>query len=337
MRTSVAEPAGAIDDSLGRAAEVLAASRSVAIACHVNPDADALGSMLGLSNFLRERGVRTVCSFGNEPLQLPRWASLLPGVDAVVEPKAFPPAPEVFVTCDTAALDRLGVLAKVVAKAGEVIWLDHHVSNEGLGTIPVIDAAASSTAEVVYRLLRRIGGEISAASAACLYAGLVTDTGRFQYGATRPETLRVAADLRERPFDHVTLAQALYEDNSARYLRMLSTALGRLSLEQECDLVWTYLTQADLADAGVEPSEADDLIDVIRTAREVDVAAVVKQQRDGRFKVSVRSRGGHDVARVAAAFGGGGHRLAAGYTSAHGLAETVERLRAALDGASSEP
>ncbi|MGZ4155346.1 MAG: DHH family phosphoesterase, partial [Actinomycetota bacterium] len=92
----------------------------------------------------------------------------------------------------------------------------------------------------------------------------------------------------------------------------------------------------DLADAGVAPSETDDLIDVLRTAREVDVAVVIKQQRDGRFKVSMRSRGGHDVAAVAASFGGGGHRLAAGYTSKGGLAETVERLRVALADASAD-
>ncbi|MGZ4108944.1 MAG: DHH family phosphoesterase [Actinomycetota bacterium] len=332
----MAEAAEPVTNVLDRAAEVLASAPRVALACHVNPDADALGSMLGLSNFLRERGVETVCSFGNEPLDVPRWAALLPGTDALVEAKNFPAAPDVFVTCDTASLDRLGALARVVGKAREVIWIDHHISNEGLGTIPVIDPTASSTAEVVYRLLRGIGGEISAASAICLYAGLVTDTGRFQYGATRPETLRIAADLRERSFDHVALAQALYEDGSTRYLRLLSTALGRISLEEDRDLIWTYLTQADLADAGVAPSETDDLIDVLRTAREVDVAVVIKQQRDGRFKVSMRSRGGHDVAAVAASFGGGGHRLAAGYTSKGGLAETVERLRVALADASAD-
>jgi bifunctional oligoribonuclease and PAP phosphatase NrnA len=331
---AVEVPTGRLDPAaaLERAAEVLTSATSVALACHVNPDADALGSMLGLSTFLRERGVRTVCSFGNEPLELPRWASLLPGVDAIVPARDFPAAPEVFVTCDTASVDRLGALARVVGKAREVIWIDHHISNEGLGTIPVIDATASSTAEVVYRLLRRIGGDISSATAMCLYAGLVTDTGRFQYASTRPETLRVAAELREHAFDHVALAQALYEDNSARYLDMLATALARVALEEDHDLLWTYLTQADLAEAGVEPSEADDLIDLIRTAREVDVAAVVKQQRDGRFKVSMRSRGGHDVAAVAQTFGGGGHRLAAGYTSRHGLAETLDHLRAALRG-----
>ena len=96
--------------------------------------------------------------------------------------------------------------------------------------------------------------------------------------------------------------------------------------------MWTYLTQGDLAEAGVGPGDTDDLIDVLRTAREADVAAILKQQRDGRFKVSVRSRGGHDLAVAAAAFGGGGHRLAAGYTSEHGPAGTIERLVQVLRG-----
>jgi phosphoesterase RecJ-like protein len=234
------------------------------------------------------------------------------------------------VTCDTASLDRLASLAPAARGARELIWIDHHVSNDGLGTIALVDPKASSTCELVYRLAKAIGGELPTETAVCLYAGLVTDTGRFQYSLTSPQTLRIAAELREHPFDHAGLAQALYEDNSTAYLRVLAVALARIAVEPDADLLWTYLTQADLAEAGVGPAETDDLIDVIRTSREVDVAAVVKQQRDGRFKVSMRSRGGHDLAAVASGFGGGGHRLAAGYTSQHGLADTVERLKAAL-------
>jgi phosphoesterase RecJ-like protein len=315
-----------------QAAEALVEAGSVALACHVNPDADALGSMLGLSNHLRERGIATVCSFPNDPFTHPRWLELLPGVDALVEPKAFPRDPPIMVTCDVASMDRLAMLGGPAVRAGTLIWIDHHVSNEGLGTIPLIDPSASSTAEMVYRLVRTMGGELSDDTAACLYAGVVTDTGRFQYRAVRPDVLRLAAELRERDFDHARLVQALYEDNGAPYLRLMGTALQRLTLEPEADLVWSYLTQADLATAGVEPGEADDLIDAIRTAREADVAAVIKQQRDGRFKVSMRSRGGHDVSAVAQLFGGGGHRLAAGYSSRHGLAGTVERMKAALRG-----
>jgi bifunctional oligoribonuclease and PAP phosphatase NrnA len=320
---------------LDRAAQALAGASEVALACHVNPDADALGSMLGLAAFLRERGARTICSFGNEPLDPPAWADLLAGTSELVPARDFPKRPALMVTLDCASLDRLGPLAGPAAHAAELVWIDHHISNDGLGTIPVIDPKASSTAEMVARLIARLGGNMSAATAKCLYAGLVTDTGRFQYQATTPGTLRLAAELREHDFDHTGLVQALYEDNRFAYVRLLGTALARVTLDEDAQLAWTYLTQSDLAGAGVSAAETDDLIDIVRTAREADVAAVLKQQQDGRFKVSLRSRGGHDVAAIASAFGGGGHRLAAGYTARHGLAGSVEEMREALRGESS--
>jgi len=325
------------EPDFARAAQVLLGATEVAMTCHVNPDADALGSMLGLSEHLEDRGIRTVVSFPNEPLDPPRWVALLPGSDRLIPPKDFPKEPSIMVTCDCAAFDRLGMLGPVSTRARELIWIDHHRSNDGLGTIRLVDPAASSTCEMVFRLIEAMGGGMSDATAACLYAGLVTDTGRFQYEATTAETLRVAAALREHPFDHTRLAQALYEDNRIEYIRLVGTALDRMAYEPSADLIWTYLTQADLLGAGVRAAETDDLIDAIRTAREVDVAAVVKQQRDGRFKVSVRSRGAHDLSAVAQTFGGGGHRLAAGYTSQHGPAGTVDRLVRALRGEPVEP
>lgn len=321
-------------ESLQRAADILSDADEVALACHMNPDADALGSMLGLSNHLRGRGAVTVCSYGNEPLDLPRWATLLPGTDHVIPPSTFPAEPAVMVTCDCASFDRLGVLGASASRAGELIWIDHHRSNDGYGTVRLVDPDASSTCELVFRLIETMGGGFDRDVAVCLYAGLVTDTGRFQYQATTPETLRVAAQLREHEFDHAALVRAMYEDNDPSFLRLLGTALGRMTEVPEASMVWTYITQADLAEAGVGPGDTDDVIDVIRSARDVDVAAVLKQQRDGRFKVSVRSRGGHDLSVVASSFGGGGHRLAAGYTSEHGPEGTIERLVEALRPAS---
>jgi bifunctional oligoribonuclease and PAP phosphatase NrnA len=321
-------------EALRRAAEILSDADEVALACHMNPDADALGSMLGLSNYLRGRGTVTVCSYGNEPMDLPRWARLLPGTDHLGPPSAFPAEPTVMVTCDCASFDRLGVLGASAVRAGELIWIDHHRSNDGYGTVRLVDPDASSTCELVFRLIETMGGDFDRDVAVCLYAGLVTDTGRFQYQATTPETLRVAARLREHDFDHAALVRAMYEDNDPSFLRLLGTALGRMTEVPEASVVWTYITQADLAEAGVAPGDTDDVIDVIRSARDVDVAAVLKQQRDGRFKVSVRSRGGHDLSVVASSFGGGGHRLAAGYTSEHGPEGTIERLVEALRQAS---
>ena len=312
-------------DQLARAAEALSEAPTIALACHVNPDADALGSMLGLSNHLRGLAKQTVCSFPNDPFEPPRWASMLPGTDALVPPSAFPKDPAVMVTCDVASLDRLASLGGPAVRATTLIWIDHHATNEGLGTIPIIDPSASSTCELVYRLVKVLRGEIRVETAMPLYAGLVTDTGRFQYESVGPDTLRLAAELREFPFDHARLVQALYEDHGIAYLQLLGVVLERVRVDPEADLVWTYLTRADL-----EPGDADDLIDLVRTAREADVAAILKQQRDGRFKVSLRSRGGHDVAAAAARFGGGGHRLAAGFTSSKGLVGTIESLKEAL-------
>jgi phosphoesterase RecJ-like protein len=238
----------------------------------------------------------------------------------------LPKKPKVLVTLDAADLARLDGLIHLVEKAETSIVVDHHRTNPGFGTINLIDPDASSTAEVVYRLIQRMGDEPDADVAACLYAGLITDTGRFQYESASPDVLRIGADLRERAFDHARLAQALYADGSVAYLRLLAVVLGRVQHVPEANLVWTYATRKDLDDAKVPIQETDDLIDVIRMARDADVAAVLKEQKAGGFKVSMRSRGDTNVAEIAEAFGGGGHRLAAGYSVKGPLEETSRAL-----------
>jgi phosphoesterase RecJ-like protein len=326
-RTSMTE---AWEAAVDRAARVLSEAKTVALACHINPDPDAIGSMLGLAGYLAARGTEVVCSWGNTPIVRPGWLAILDGAAPVLEPQDFPAEPAVMVALDTAAPDRLGMLWANAQRAQEVIVIDHHRTNPGFGSILMLDPMASSTAELVFRLIERMGGGLPDSAAGYLYAGLVTDTGRFQYEATTPETLRVAAELRTHPFDHARLAQALFEEGSVGYLKVTAAALQRLTLVPEPSLVWTYVTQTDLTRAGVGLPELDDLIDVIRTAREADVACVIKQQANGQFKVSLRSRGGTDVGTVAAAFGGGGHRLAAGYTSTTGLEDTALALIEAL-------
>jgi phosphoesterase RecJ-like protein len=326
-----------VEAQLARAAAVLSDATDVALACHVNPDPDAIGSMLGLAGYLASRGKNVVCSWGNQPLARPRWLSLFGGAGYLVEPKDFPESPRVMVALDTASLDRLGVLAANAQRAGEMILLDHHRTNPGFGTIPVIEPSASSTAELAFRLIEAMGGDLPDEAAASLYAGILTDTGRFQYEAAGPETLRAAAALRTHPFDHVRMGQVLFEDGSLGYLRVLADALGRLEYLPEADLVWTYVLQSDIRRAGITMADTDDLIDVVRLAREADVACVLKQQRDGRFRASLRSKGRTDVGAAAGQFGGGGHRLAAGYTARHGAEAAIQELVEALRRPESAP
>jgi len=321
-----------VRSELERAAAILETAPRVAVACHVNPDPDAIGSMLGLAGALRTRGTEVVCSWANEPMERPAWLDLVGDVAPIVHAKEFPPAPDLMVTCDAASADRLGSLIANAERAAEVIVIDHHVTNPGFGSVNLIDRHAASSAEVVFRLIDRMGLPLSDQTAACLYAGVVTDTGRFQYEATTEETLRIAAHLREHGFDHARLAQALFEDGSFAALELLSVALARAELVRDRGrgLVWTYVTQEDLARTGVSLIDTEEVIDVVRTAREADVAVVLKQQRDGRFKVSLRSRGQTDVGAIAGAHGGGGHRLAAGYTSRLGVRGTIDAIAAAL-------
>jgi bifunctional oligoribonuclease and PAP phosphatase NrnA len=321
---------GLTDEALKRAARALEEAADVVLVCHVNPDVDAMGSMLGLAGFLAERGKQVAASWPNDPRETPRWLEALPCRAHVVAPGDLPKRPEVLVTLDAAAVNRLGGLSHLLEKSATSICIDHHRTNPGFGTINLIDPDASSTAEVVVRLIERMGGTPSAEVAACLYAAMVTDTGRFMYEAATPQTLRVAAGLREEAFDHARLAQALFEDNSFGYLKVLGVALERAQLLPDARLVWTYLTRRDLEEAEVPIQETDELMDVIRTAREADVAAVLKEQRDGGFKVSLRSRGDTDVSAVAERFGGGGHRLAAGYAFDGSVEEAVKALRQAL-------
>jgi phosphoesterase RecJ-like protein len=322
-----------MNKALDEAARILAEAKEAVLVCHVNPDPDAMGSMLGLARFLDSRGTKVLASSPNGLDDLPRWMEALPGREYLVAPGDVPKEPPLVVTLDAADVARLDGLAHLVDRAGTVIVIDHHRTNEGFGTINVIDPDAAATAEIVFRLIERIGGGFGPDVAVCLYAGLVTDTGRFQFEATTPEVLRIAAALREQAFDQSRLSQALYEDNSLAYLRLLARLLERLTHVPQADLVWTHVGRRDLEDAGVPIQETDDLIDLVRTAREADVAAVLKEQVGGGFKVSMRSRGRTDVAAIAAKFGGGGHRLAAGYSSKGSVEETSGALVEALTAA----
>ena len=139
-----------MSDALDKAATVLREATTVAIVCHVNPDPDALGSTLGLSNHLRGMGKTTICSFPNEPFELPRWVDELPGAEALVPPRDVPKEPPVVVTCDVASMDRLAMLAPNAVRAKHLICIDHHASN---GSLPpgarFIDPSASATGALV--------------------------------------------------------------------------------------------------------------------------------------------------------------------------------------------
>jgi bifunctional oligoribonuclease and PAP phosphatase NrnA len=254
-----------------------------------------------------------------------------------VRPERLPAAPALLATFDTGSVDRLGGLADRVRHAGEVLVVDHHASNTGFGTLHLVDAAAPATAVLVEELVRRLDVPLDADIAACLYAGLVTDTGSFRFAGTTPATHLLAARLLATGFRHDLLARELFDTHPFGWLPMAGAVLARARLEPEevdgLGLVWTETRTAELAAHGLGLDQAEGLIDLVRTAREAEVAAVVKALPQGSWAVSVRSKGRVDVGAACTALGGGGHRFAAGFTSQAGLDETVEALRTALSAA----
>ena len=316
------------------AVQILTDAHRATLVCHVAPDGDALGSMLALARVLRSRGTEVTCTWGDATWSVPTSYSWLPDIDSVVSPTEVAAEPDVMVVLDTASRDRLGVLGAVADTARALVVIDHHAHNSGLGGVQLIDPAAAATAVLVEELLRRLTSSIDAETATLLYVGLVTDTGSFQHPVTTPAVHAVAGRLLAAGADPSSIARALWGTRSFGFNRVLGAALSRMRLEESAAAgrgwVWTWTTVDDLSEAGLALDEIEPVIDVVRATREADVAAVFKQDADGSFRVSTRSRGATDVGAVCSALGGGGHKLAAGFTSRVDVETTAARLREAL-------
>ena len=225
-----------------------------------------------------------------------------------------------------------GLLAYVAALldgAVTSVVVDHHASNPGFGALQLIDPAAPATVTLVADLLDDLGVALDQQLATCLYAGLAPDTGSFRFGSTRPRTHELAARLLATGIDHAAISRRLFDTAPFGLLGLLSVVTGRAVLEPEvgAGLVWTWSSTAEAAEHGLPGEQLEALVDVVRSAEEADVACVLKGQDDGTWSVSLRSRGGTDLARIAMELGGGGHTLAAGYTSTLDREGTIAALR----------
>ncbi|MFC4115854.1 DHH family phosphoesterase [Nonomuraea zeae] len=311
-----------------RAVQLIGQADEIALSCHVTPDGDALGSMLAVGFVLRSMGKRVVASFGDRHFAVPRLLRFLPGQEMLVPPEDYPAAPDLMITFDASTFERLGLLRDSTARAREVVVVDHHPSNEGFGTLSLIDSKAAATAMLAEQLVYRLGGRLDRDIATCLYAGLVTDTGSFRYASTTPAVHQMAARLVATGLRTDEIARELWDRSPFGYLKVLARALERVTLEGQ--LVWTYVTRVDRAAYGLPYAELEGIIDIVRRTDEAQVAAVLKEDDQGAWQVSTRSKGSVDLGAVCAALGGGGHHNAAGYTSHDSVEETMAKFRREL-------
>src|SRR5215213_7680262 len=297
---------------------------------HENPDGDALGSLLAMHGILTQLGKDCLMYMSPDEFPLP-WEYRGLHFDGLVGGPPEDVAERTIVFLDCGNIDRMPV-DFLQAEGLHILNIDHHHDNTRFGTVNLVVPEASCTAEIVWRLSKELGAEITPRIADALYTGLVTDTGRFMYENTTPEAHRMAAELIDAGVGPHEVYRRLYEDLPFRRLQLLQRALARVERHDDGGITISQLTKQDYEDTGAQENDSEGVVDHLRSVEGTCVAVLVRDlladEREGMRKVSLRATDGRvDVSRIAREFGGGGHPQAAGFTTALAYPELVETLR----------
>jgi phosphoesterase RecJ-like protein len=307
---------------------------SFVLATHENPDGDALGSLVGMQGLLSALGKDSVMFIAPEDLPLPEEYSLVGLVGLIQSPPAdVGERTVVFLDCGN--IDRNS--ASVLRDGRHLLNIDHHHDNTNFGTLNYVVPAACCTAEIIWDLMNGLGVRPTPNVAQALYVGLITDTGRFMYENTGPRAHLMAADLIEAGVEVPAVYRRLYENLQPAKLALLATALTNVQRFDSGALTISVLSAEDFERAGAEESYSEGIIDHLRAVQGTKVAALVRElgggERKGQHKVSLRATDeAVDVSAIARAQGGGGHRRAAGFTTALELDGLIAFLRGAIAG-----
>ncbi len=316
-----------IADAAARLDPLIAAARTAALCTHVDPDGDGIGAELCLLPYLRSRGIETRV-INTEPLPL-RYRFLDPDgtVEVFDEPDHAPflrQADLIFVL-DNSSVDRLGpLMPSVRASRATTICIDHHNVVEPFWKVNIIDQEACATGELVFQIVKALGGRSDTRAAEAAYVSMVTDTGYFRFSKTSPRCHEAAAEMLAAGVHPPRVYEEVFERDSAALVRLAGTALAGLKIEEQGRLAWITLNREQMETCGADGEDTSDVINELLRIDGVRVAVLLKELKPGRTKLSYRSKGGLDVNRIAAGFGGGGHTNAAGAVLDHALAEAIE-------------
>ena len=299
------------------------------IASHVRPDGDSLGSQLALALSLRALG-KKVTIVSHDPV--PTRYQALPGTDLVHVSDRITHAYGAALILECGSIERPGIdgLADQF-----VVNIDHHHSTESFGDVNWIEPSTCAVGEMIYRLAKELKVEITREIATNVYVAVLTDTGSFQFETTTADTFRLAAELADRGADVAGIARRAFYSNPIEKVRSMGVILNAMQLDESGRIVWTALTRDDMIRHKCVDEDVEGLVNYPLTIVGVDVAAFFRELEDGSFRVSLRSKNDFDVSLIAAEFGGGGHRKAAGCRMTGHLEEVqdeiVSRIRAEMN------
>ncbi len=314
--------------TLAALADELLKAQDIVIAGHVNPDGDCLGSQLALFQMLRLLGKDvTVVLAHDDPL--PRELCFLPGAEAFVPARALPGAIELFMAVDAGVPERIGDADELRQRAKRTITLDHHGVACGMSDLNYSDPDAAATALLVWDLIKLLPLEPSAEAATCTLTGLITDTGSFRYQNADARAFEAAAEMVHTGAEPAEVAKNLYQNNSLASLLLERAAIEHLRLLDDGTIGLSWVSMQDMQDCHAQRSDAENLVNVVRSIAGVRVACVLRD-RGSEVRGSLRAKDATDVSALARALGGGGHRAAAGFTIKKGLPEAIEFIEQEL-------
>ncbi len=298
-----------------RAIAALSTMRSAFITTHVHPDGDAIGSCVAVEELFRTLGTpATILLDAPPPAELEfllAGSNWLAGTSIRTELAADA---ERMVVVDTGDRERIGKVADVLAIMElPPVVLDHHLSGDIEGDV-VRDPSCSSTAELVYRLLRTMGFPFRQRAVDALYAGILSDTNGFRYIENRSSPFKAASHLVDLGADATAIQEALYSQISPRHVALSALAASRIQYECGRRLAWSWLTLEDLFAHGATADDAGEMAPMLLAIRGVQVAAFFRETEPGRFKLSMRSLKAVPIVGICSELGGGGHAYAAGAT-----------------------
>lgn len=283
------------------------------ITAHTGLEGDALGSELALCRLLHKLGKQA--SVVNEDA-LPAEYAFLPGASAIRRYADLSASPtyDCFVAVDCSDLRRSGKVERLYEAKKPLLNIDHHVSNSRFGSVNWVEPSASSASEMIYRLYRALGLALDKDVSLLLYVGIFTDTGSFRYPNTTSATHSIISRLLRYGIDPAAVYKHTYENIPYRFVRSLGSVLAATRRSAGGRVIWLYLDKSPLADGDSSFDWPDYLLGVMRAVKGVEVALLFRRIQKGKIRVNLRSQGAVDVNRVAAAFGGGGHKTASGCT-----------------------
>jgi phosphoesterase RecJ-like protein len=287
--------------------EKISSANEIVVACHINPDGDAIGSLLSLGRGLKDLGKKVYMISMDG---VPEMYVSLPGADEVV--KEIKKKPELAISVDCSTKQMLGKTYDTFRKAKYIIEIDHHQNRESFGDLSIVDTKAAAVGEIIYRILKKLDIKVGREIAMNILASIIVETNSFRLPNVRANTFSLCAELLKTGVDFNKLAGMIFWSRTREAVVLSGLCLSRCRFLKKGKIAWTIVYSEDFNEAKAKYEDVETVVGEILSIQDVEASVFFKERYRDELRVSLRSKGKVDVGYIAKKFGGGGHFNAAG-------------------------